>query len=69
MKAATGIGIGIACLGLILGATMEGTPLGSLFNVPAILIIFGGLAGATMASVGMDGMKLIPVLYKKVMSA
>ena len=48
---------------------MEGTPLGSLFNVPAILIIFGGLLGATMASVGMDGMKLIPTLYKKVMSA
>jgi chemotaxis protein MotA len=69
MKAATGIGIAIACAGLMLGATMEGTPLGSLFNVPAILIIFGGLAGATMASVGMDGMKLIPVLYKKVMSA
>ena len=69
MKAATGIGIAIACIGLILGASMEGTPLGSLFNVPAMLIIFGGLAGASMASVGMEGMKLIPTLYKKVMSA
>jgi chemotaxis protein MotA len=48
---------------------MEGTPLGSLFNVPAMIIIFGGLAGATLASVGMDGMKLVPTLYKKVMSA
>jgi chemotaxis protein MotA len=68
MKAATGIGIAIACVGLLVGASMEGTPLGSLFNVPAIVIIFGGLIGATMASVGMDGMKLIPTLYKKVMS-
>ena len=69
MKAATGIGIVVACVALTLGSTMEGTPLGSLMNVPAMLIIFGGIAGATMASVGMDGMKLVPTLYKKVMSA
>jgi chemotaxis protein MotA len=69
MKAATGIGIAIACIGLLVGASMEGTPLGSLFNVPAMIIIFGGLAGASLASVGMDGMKLVPTLYKKVMSA
>ena len=69
MKAATGIGIVIACAGLMLGASMEGTPLGSLFNVPAMLIIFGGVLGVTMASVGMEGMKLIPTLYKKVFNA
>ncbi len=69
MKAATGIGIAIACVGLLLGASMEGTPLGSLFNVPAMLIIFGGVAGATLAAVGMDAMKLVPTLYKKVMNA
>ena len=68
MKAATGIGIAVACAGLLLGAQMEGTPLGSILNVPAMLIIFGGVAGATMASVGMEGMKLIPVLYKKVLN-
>src|ERR671916_2737210 len=69
MKAATGIGIVVACVGLLLGASMEGTPLGALFNVPAMLIIFGGVAGATLAAVGMDGMKLVPTLYKKVMNA
>ncbi len=69
MKAATGIGIAIATLGLLGGATMEGTPVGSLFNVPAMIIIFVGLLGVTMASVGMDGMKQIPVLYKKVLNA
>jgi chemotaxis protein MotA len=69
MKAATGIGIAVACVGLLVGASMEGTPLGALFNVPAMIIIFAGLGGATLASVGMEGMKLIPTLYKKVMSA
>ncbi len=69
MKAATGIGIVVACVALLLGASMEGTPLGSLFNVPAIIIIFGGLAGVTLAAVGMDGVKLIPTLYKKVLNA
>jgi chemotaxis protein MotA len=68
MKAATGIGIAIACVGLLVGASMEGTPLGALFNVPAIIIIFAGLGGASLASVGMDGMKLVPTLYKKVMN-
>jgi chemotaxis protein MotA len=69
MKAATGIGIVAACLALVLGASMEGTPLGALFNVPAIIIIFGSLTGISLAASGMDGMKLIPVLYKKVLSA
>ena len=55
MKAATAIGIGIAFVGLLGGAIMEGTPPGSLFNVPAILIIFGGLLGASLASVRHGG--------------
>lgn len=69
MKAATGIGIAIGCAGILLGAQMEGTPMGSLVNVPAVLIIFGGVAGACMASAGVEAMKLIPTLYKKVLSA
>src|SRR5215212_3287178 len=69
MKAATGIGIAVASAGLLLGATMEGTPVGSLLNLPAMLIIFGGIAGACLASSGMVGMRLIPTLFKKVMSA
>ena len=69
MKAATAIGIGIACLGLLAGASMEGTPMGSLFNVPALLIIMGGLLGVSIASVGFEEMKKVPVLYKKAFSA
>src|SRR5688500_15056943 len=69
MKAATGIGIAIGCAGILLGAQMEGTPMGSLVNLPAVLIIFGGVAGACMAAAGLEAMKLIPTLYKKVLSA
>ena len=69
MKAATAIGIAVGCAGILVGAQMEGTPLGSLFNLPATLIIFGGVAGACMASSGFEAMKLIPTLYKKVFSA
>ena len=69
MKAASAIGIAIACIGLLAGASMEGTPLGSLFNIPAILIIFGGLLGVSIASVGFEEMKKIPALYKKAFNA
>jgi chemotaxis protein MotA len=69
MKAATGIGIAIAIVGLLGGATMEGTKMSALFNVPAMVIIFGGLTGVCLASSGFEGMKLIPTLYKKVLSA
>lgn len=69
MKAATAIGIVIAIFGLLFGASMEGTPLGALFNVPAIIIIFGGLTGVSIASDGFEGMKQIPGLYKKAFNA
>jgi chemotaxis protein MotA len=69
MKAATGIGIAIAIVGLLGGATMEGTKMSALFNVPAMIIIFGGLTGVCLASSGFEGMKLIPTLYKKVFQA
>lgn len=69
MKAATAIGIVIACVGLLAGASMEGTPLGSLFNIPAILIIMGGLLGVSIASVGFEEMKKVPLLYKKAFNA
>jgi chemotaxis protein MotA len=69
MKAATAIGIVIAVAGLLLGASMEGTPLGSLFNVPAILIVLGGLLGVCIASDGFEAMKQVPVLYRKAFNA
>jgi chemotaxis protein MotA len=69
MKAATGIGIAAAAAGILLSAMMEGTSPASFINMPALIIILVGTGGATMASVGMDGMKRIPSLYKLVISA
>jgi chemotaxis protein MotA len=69
MKASTAIGIGMAFGSLLLSSMMDGTSPTSFINIPALIIILGGTAGVTMASVGMDSMKRIPSLYKLVMSA
>ena len=69
MKAATAIGIGGAIFALLLGAMMTGTSPTAFIDLPAWIIVFGGTSGATMASVGMAGMKRIPSLYKRAFSA
>src|SRR3712207_883817 len=69
MKAASLVGIVIATVALLAGATFEGTPLSSLINLSAIVIIFGGLLGATMAASGLAELKKVPVLYRKVFTA
>jgi chemotaxis protein MotA len=69
MKAATGIGIAVAAVGILMSAMMDGTSPAAFMNIPALLIIIAGTGGATMASVGMEGMKKIPALYKLVISA
>jgi chemotaxis protein MotA len=69
MKAATAIGIGAATAALLLSAMMEGTSPASFINISALIIIVGGTSGATLASVGMEGMKKIPALWKIVLSA
>jgi chemotaxis protein MotA len=68
MKASTPIGIVVCIVGILAGATIEGTPLGGLLNIPAILVIFGGIAGVSIATSGMEVMKLMPTLYKKAMT-
>jgi chemotaxis protein MotA len=47
---------------------MEGSDIMAVLNLPAILIVFGGTFGATMASSGMDAMKRLPALYKTAFS-
>src|SRR3954468_18996268 len=64
MKAATLIGIVIAALGLLGGAIMEGTSPVALFNIPAIIIVIGGTAGVSIASVGLEAMKRVAKLIK-----
>jgi chemotaxis protein MotA len=54
---------------LLLSSMMDGTSPASFINIPALMIVLGGTAGATLASVGMPSMKRIPGLYKMVFSA
>ena len=53
MKAASAIGIVIACLAIIGAGIMEGVQIPSLLNIPALMIVLGGTAGAIFAGVGM----------------
>jgi len=69
MKAATAIGIALAFGSLLLSSMMDGTSPASFINIPALMIILGGTAGVTLASVGMTSMKKIPSLYKLVISS
>src|SRR3954454_5782598 len=69
MKAATAIGIAVAVVGLLGGAVMEGTSPAAFINISAILIVLGGTFGACMASCGMEAMKRIPQLFKRVFNA
>ena len=50
MKFGTGIGIVIALVGIAMGATMEGTKVMVVINVPAILIVLVGTLGPLIAS-------------------
>ncbi|MGO9489504.1 MAG: flagellar motor protein [Solirubrobacteraceae bacterium] len=69
MKASTAIGIGVAFGSLLLSSMMDGTSPAAFINIPALMIIIGGTAGVTIASVGMQSFKRVPSLYKLVMSA
>ncbi len=69
MKASSAIGIALACIGMAVGATMEGSNIMAILNLPAILIVLGGTLGATMAGTSFDTVKNIPRLYKRAFSA
>src|SRR3712207_3112615 len=65
MKFGSIIGIVISCIGVAIGATMEGTNVMVVLNVPAILIVLVGTLGATIAACGMEAHVRLPALYKK----
>jgi chemotaxis protein MotA len=65
MKFGTGIGIVIACIGIAMGATMEGTNVMVVINIPAILIVLVGTLGATIAACGLEVHMRLPQLYMK----
>jgi chemotaxis protein MotA len=65
MKFGTGIGIVISCIGIAMGATMEGTNVMVVINIPAILIVLVGTLGATIAACGLEAHIKLPMIYKK----
>jgi len=65
MKFGTVIGVVISCLGIAMGATMEGANVMVVLNVPAILIVLVGTLGATIAACGLESHIKLPLLYKK----
>ena len=69
MKASSAIGVVIACVGLALGATLEGSNIMAIINPAALLMVLGGTLGATIAGTSFDAVKNIPNLYKKAFSA
>jgi chemotaxis protein MotA len=65
MKFGTAIGIVISCLGVAMGATMEGTSVMVVLNIPAALIVLVGTLGATIAACGLPAHIKLPKLYMK----
>jgi chemotaxis protein MotA len=65
MKFGTGIGVLISIVGIAMGATMEGTNVMVVLNVPAILIVLVGTLGATIAACGLPAHIKLPKLYMK----
>jgi len=65
MKFGTGIGIVISIIGIAMGATMEGTNVMVVINIPAILIVLVGTLGASIAACGLPAHVRLPKLFIK----
>jgi chemotaxis protein MotA len=65
VKFGTAVGIVISCVGIAMGATMEGTNVAVVLNVPAILIVLVGTFGASIAACGLEIHLKLPQLFKK----
>jgi chemotaxis protein MotA len=65
MKFGTGIGIVLSLIGIAIGATMEGTNVMVVINIPAMLIVLVGTLGATIAACGLEAHIRLPKLYIK----
>ena len=65
MKFGTAIGIVISIVGIAVGATMEGTNVMVVLNIPAISIVLVGTLGATIAACGLEAHIRLPAIYKK----
>jgi chemotaxis protein MotA len=65
MKASSLIGVIAGGVFIALGATMEGSNVMAVINIPAALIVLGGTLGAAMGGSDFQAIKNIPVMFKK----
>lgn len=65
MELATLIGIGLAWGALVGAMLVDGMSPSTFFNIPAIILVFGGTAGATLASARMEQVKQFVSLLKQ----
>jgi chemotaxis protein MotA len=65
MKMSGLIGVVVGGLSIALGATIEGSNVAAIINIPALCIVLGGTLGASMGGANFDAIKAIPKLYKK----
>jgi chemotaxis protein MotA len=65
MKVSGLIGVVVGGLSIALGATIEGSNVAAIINIPALFIVLGGTLGASMGGANFDAIKAIPKLYKK----
>jgi chemotaxis protein MotA len=65
MKMTGLIGVVVGGLSIALGATLEGSNVMAVINIPALFIVLGGTLGASMGGTSFDAVKAIPMLYKK----
>ncbi len=65
MKASSLIGVLMGGIFIALGATMEGSNVMAVLNIPAMLIVFGGTLGAAMGGANFTAIKNIPTMFKK----
>jgi chemotaxis protein MotA len=68
MKASSAIGLIVGCVGIALGATMEGSQVMAVLNPSAMLIVLVGTLGATITGTSFESIKAIPKLFKKAFS-
>jgi chemotaxis protein MotA len=65
MKMSGLIGVVVGGLSIALGATLEGSNVMAVINIPALFIVLGGTLGASMGGANFDAFMAIPKLYKK----
>jgi chemotaxis protein MotA len=65
MKMTGLIGVVVGGLSIAVGATLEGSNVAAVINIPALFIVLGGTLGAAMGGTSFDAIRAIPMLYKK----